>query len=68
MTILFYPQDVIAVNPKLKGFDATTYNPVFYPTAGTHWTIDGAGVRRDGGVRLLAAAKFAGADVHDRLP
>ncbi len=42
MTILFYPQDVIAVNPKLKGFDATTYNPVFYPTP-ERWTIDGAG-------------------------
>ncbi len=42
MTILFYPQDVIAVNPKLKGFDATTYNPVFYPQP-ERWTIDGAG-------------------------
>ena len=29
LTILFYPQDVIAVNPKLKGFDATTFRPVF---------------------------------------
>lgn len=42
MTILFYPEDVIAVNPKLKGFDATTYNPVFYPTP-EKWTIEGAG-------------------------
>ncbi|MFC0407737.1 ABC transporter substrate-binding protein [Roseomonas elaeocarpi] len=42
MTILFYPQDVIATNPKLRGFDATTYNPVFYPRA-ENWTIDGAG-------------------------
>ncbi|HEV2674751.1 MAG TPA: ABC transporter substrate-binding protein [Aliidongia sp.] len=42
MTILFYPQDVIAVNPKLTGFDATTYNPTFYPQP-EHWTIDGAG-------------------------
>ncbi len=42
MTILFYPADVIAVNPKLKGFDATTYNPVFYPRP-EHWTIDGGG-------------------------
>ena len=40
--ILFYPQDVIAVNPKLKGFDATTYKPVFYPRP-EHWTIEGAG-------------------------
>jgi ABC-type transport system substrate-binding protein len=42
MTILFYPADVIAVNPKLKGFDVTTYNPVFYPTP-ERWTIEGAG-------------------------
>jgi ABC-type transport system substrate-binding protein len=42
MTILFYPEDVIAVNPKLTGFDATTYNPVFYPRP-EHWTIEGAG-------------------------
>ncbi len=42
MTILFYPEDVIAVNPKLQGFDATTYNPVFYPRP-EHWTIEGAG-------------------------
>jgi ABC-type transport system substrate-binding protein len=40
MTILFYPQDVIAVNPKLSGFDATTYNPVFFPRPET-WTIAG---------------------------
>lgn len=42
MTILFYPQDVIATNPKLKGFDSTTYQPVFFP-APERWTIDGAG-------------------------
>jgi ABC-type transport system substrate-binding protein len=42
MTILFYPADVIAVNPKLKGFDATTYNPVFFPQP-ERWTIEGAG-------------------------
>jgi len=42
MTILFYPQDVIAVNPKLTGFDATTYVPIFYPQP-EHWTIEGAG-------------------------
>ena len=29
ITILFYPEDVIAINPKLKGFDSTTFNPVF---------------------------------------
>ena len=40
MTILFYPEDVIAINPKLSGFDATTYNPVFYPRA-ENWTIEG---------------------------
>lgn len=42
MTILFYPEDVIAVNPKLKGFDTTTFNPVFFPNP-EHWTIEGAG-------------------------
>jgi len=30
LIILFYPEDVIAINPKLKGFDSTTFNPVFY--------------------------------------
>jgi ABC-type transport system substrate-binding protein len=42
MTILFYPEDVIAVNPKLKGFDTTTFNPVFFPNP-ENWTIEGAG-------------------------
>lgn len=42
MTILFYPEDVIAVNPKLKGFDSTTFNPVFYPRP-EKWTIEGGG-------------------------
>ncbi len=42
MTILFYPQDVVAVNPKLTGFDATTYTPTFYPQP-EHWAIEGAG-------------------------
>jgi ABC-type transport system substrate-binding protein len=42
MTILFYPEDAIAVNPKLAGFDATTFNPVFYPQP-ENWTIAGAG-------------------------
>lgn len=42
MTILFYPQDVIAVNPKLKGFTSTTFNPVFFPDP-ENWTIEGAG-------------------------
>jgi ABC-type transport system substrate-binding protein len=42
MTILFYPEDVIAVNPKLQGFDGTTFNPVFYPQP-ERWTIEGAG-------------------------
>ena len=42
MTTLFYPQDVIAVNPKLKGFGGTTFNPVFFPQP-EKWTIEGAG-------------------------
>ena len=42
MTILFYPEDVIAVNPKLKGFTGTTFNPVFFPRP-ERWTIEGAG-------------------------
>lgn len=42
MTILFYPEDAIAVNPKLSGFDATTFNPVFFPQP-EKWTIAGAG-------------------------
>ena len=42
MTILFYPQDVIATNPKLKGYEATTFNPVFFPDP-ENWTIEGAG-------------------------
>jgi ABC-type transport system substrate-binding protein len=42
MTILFYPEDAIAVNPKLSGFNATTFNPVFYPEP-ENWTIAGAG-------------------------
>lgn len=42
MTILFYPEDAIAVNPKLTGFDSTTFNPVFYPRP-EHWTIADAG-------------------------
>ena len=31
-----------AVNPKLSGFDATTYTPTFYPQP-EHWTIEGGG-------------------------
>jgi ABC-type transport system substrate-binding protein len=42
MTILFYPEDVIAVNPKLTGFDTTTFNPVFFPNP-EKWTIEGGG-------------------------
>ena len=42
LTILFYPEDVIAVNPKLKGFDATTFRPVFYPRP-ENWAITGGG-------------------------
>ncbi|MCC7276130.1 MAG: twin-arginine translocation signal domain-containing protein [Alphaproteobacteria bacterium] len=41
MTILFYPEDVIAINPKMKGFTATTFNPVFYPDP-ENWIIDGS--------------------------
>ncbi len=42
MTILFYPRDVIAVNPKMQGFSATTFNPVFFPDP-ENWTIEGQG-------------------------
>jgi len=42
MNILFYPQDVIAVNPKLSGFESTTFNPVFFPRP-ENWKIEGAG-------------------------
>jgi len=42
MTILFYPKDVIAMNPKLNGYEATTFNPVFFPNP-EDWTIEGAG-------------------------
>ena len=45
MTILFYPEDAIAVNPKLTGFAATTFNPVFFPQP-ENWTIAGAGAMR----------------------
>lgn len=40
LTILFYPEDAIAVNPKLTGFDSTTFDPVFYPRP-ENWTIEG---------------------------
>lgn len=39
--IVFYPEEVIITNPKLKGMDETTYNPVFYPHP-ENWTIEGA--------------------------
>lgn len=42
LVILFYPEDLIAVNPKLKGFDSTTFDPVFFPRP-ENWTLDGAG-------------------------
>jgi ABC-type transport system substrate-binding protein len=42
MTILFYPEDAIAVNPKLTGFNGTTFNPIFFPQP-ENWTIAGAG-------------------------
>lgn len=42
MTILFYPRDVIATNPKMKGFSATTFNPVFFPDP-ENWIIEGQG-------------------------
>jgi ABC-type transport system substrate-binding protein len=41
MTILFYPEDAIAVNPKLTGLNGTTFNPVFYPQP-EKWSIAGA--------------------------
>ncbi|WP_406857705.1 ABC transporter substrate-binding protein [Alsobacter sp. KACC 23698] len=39
--IVFYPEEVIITNPKLKGMDSTTYNPVFFPRP-ENWTIEGA--------------------------
>ena len=39
--IVFYPEEVIITNPKLKGMDPTTYNPVFFPRP-ENWTIEGA--------------------------
>ena len=66
MTILFYPEDAIAVNPKLTGFAATTFNPVFFPQP-ENWTSP-APATCDGSVRVLAAAEFADPDVHHRLP
>jgi ABC-type transport system substrate-binding protein len=39
--MVYYPEDVIATNPALKGFAETTYNPVFFPRA-ENWTIEGA--------------------------
>jgi ABC-type transport system substrate-binding protein len=42
LTILFFPEDVIAINPKLKGFESTTFNPSFYPQP-ENWIIEGAG-------------------------
>lgn len=39
--MVYYPEDVIATNPALKGFNETTYNPVFFPRA-ENWTIEGA--------------------------
>lgn len=42
LNIVFYPEDVIAINPDLEGFAETTYNPVFYPRP-ENWTIKNAG-------------------------
>ena len=42
LLILFYPEDVVAINPNLEGFDSTTFSPVFYPRP-ENWTIKGAG-------------------------
>lgn len=47
LIILFYPEDVIAISPKLKGFDSSTFNPVFYPRP-ENWTIEGAGDNAEG--------------------
>jgi ABC-type transport system substrate-binding protein len=41
LQIIYYPEDVIATNPKLKGLAETTYTPVFFPRA-ENWTIEGA--------------------------
>ena len=66
MTILFYPQDLVAVNPKLSGFDATTYTPTFYPQPETLDDRRRRG-RCHGSLRLVAAAKLAHPDVLHRL-
>jgi ABC-type transport system substrate-binding protein len=42
LNIVFYPEDVIAINPDLEGFAETTYNPVFYPRP-ENWTIKNTG-------------------------
>lgn len=42
LNIVFYPQDVIAINPDLEGFNETTYNPVFFPRP-ENWTIKNTG-------------------------
>ena len=42
LTILFYPEDVIATNPKLSGFDSTTFRPAYYPRP-ENWTVAGGG-------------------------
>ena len=40
LTILFYPEDLIATNPRLSGLDTTTFRPAFYPRP-ENWTIAG---------------------------
>ena len=62
MTILFYPQDVVAVNPKLKGFDRHHLQPDLLSAARA---LDDRGRRgrRHGGLRVLAAAEPAHPDV-----
>ncbi len=41
LNMVYYPEDVIATSPALKGFAETTYHPMFFPRA-ENWTIEGA--------------------------
>ena len=67
MTILFYPEDAIAVNPKLTGFAGDHLQSGVLPAAGE--LDDRRRQRRsDRGLRFLATAEFADSDVHHRLP
>ena len=63
MTILFYPQDVIAVNPKLKGYQCHDLQSGVLPGP-RELDHRRRGRRRHGGLRLLGAAGEPRSDVH----